>query len=44
MPFKSVAQRRYLWAKHPKIARKWTNESGSKIVKKASKKAAKKRR
>lgn len=26
MPFQSEAQRRYLWAKHPKIAQKWANE------------------
>ena len=30
MPFKSEKQRRYLWAKHPEIARKWTKEHGSK--------------
>ena len=34
MPFKSEKQRRYLWAKEPKIAEKWTAEHGSKIVKK----------
>lgn len=26
MPFKSEEQRRYLWMKHPKIARRWSNE------------------
>ena len=26
MPFKSEAQRRYLWMKHPKIARRWAKE------------------
>jgi len=30
MPFKSEQQRRFLWAKHPDIAQKWTNEYGSK--------------
>lgn len=25
-PFKSEAQRRYLWAKHPEIAQKWVDE------------------
>ena len=25
MPFKSEAQRRYLWAREPEIARDWTN-------------------
>ena len=29
MPFESEAQRRYLWAKHPEIARRWTREYGS---------------
>lgn len=32
MPFRSEAQRRFLWAKHPDIARRWTDEYGSKIV------------
>lgn len=31
MPFVSEKQRRYLWAKEPKIARKWTEKYGSKI-------------
>ena len=26
MPFKSEAQRRYLWMKEPKIAKKWADE------------------
>ena len=26
MPFKSEAQRRFLWAKHPEIARRWAKE------------------
>lgn len=30
MPFKSEAQRRLMWAKHPKIAKKWAHEKGSK--------------
>lgn len=29
MPFKSEKQRRYLFANHPKIARKWTKKYGS---------------
>ena len=33
MPFKSEAQRRYLWANEPKIARDWTETYGSKIKK-----------
>jgi hypothetical protein len=31
-PFKSEAQRRYLWSQHPDIARRWTKRYGSKIV------------
>jgi hypothetical protein len=38
MPFKSEKQRKYLWAKHPEIAKKWTKEYGSKIIKKTKKK------
>jgi hypothetical protein len=26
MPFKSEAQRRYMYAKHPKIAKRWSKE------------------
>lgn len=29
MPFRSEAQRKYLWAKHPKIAEKWSHKYGS---------------
>lgn len=28
MPFKSEAQRRFMWMKHPKIASRWSKESG----------------
>lgn len=31
MPFKSEAQRKYLWAKHPAVAKKWAKKYGSKI-------------
>jgi hypothetical protein len=31
MPFKSEKQRKFMWAKHPKIAKKWTAKYGSKI-------------
>ena len=41
MPFRSVKQRKYLWAKHPEIAKKWTKKYGSKI-KKGKKKLTKK--
>lgn len=34
MPFKSEAQRRFLYAKHPDIAKKWTRKYGSKTLKK----------
>lgn len=30
MPFKSAKQRRYLYAKKPKLAEKWTKKYGSK--------------
>ncbi len=30
-PFESSAQRKFLWAKHPEIAKKWTKEHGSKV-------------
>ena len=34
MPFRSEKQRKYLWANEPEMAKKWTAEHGSKIVKK----------
>lgn len=34
MPFKSKRQRRYMFAKHPKIARRWAKKYGSKIRRK----------
>lgn len=34
MPFRSEKQRRYMWSKHPSIARRWTKKYGSKVVKK----------
>lgn len=37
MPFKSTKQRKYMWAKHPDIAKRWTDKYGSKIVKSKSK-------
>ena len=33
MPFKSEAQRKYLWANEPEIARDWTDTYGSRIHK-----------
>jgi len=32
MPFKSEKQRRYLYANQPKLAKKWSNMYGDKIV------------
>ena len=29
MPFRSEAQRRFLWAKHPDIAKRWASEYGT---------------
>lgn len=30
-PFKSKAQRKYMWAKHPEVAKKWVKKYGSKV-------------
>ncbi len=38
MPFKSESQRRYLWSKHPEIAKKWADESKSRGLPKKKKK------
>ena len=42
MPFKSEKQRRFMYMKHPEIAKKWSKKYGSKIQPK--KKAKKKER
>ena len=34
MPFKSEKQRRYMWAKEPEIAKRWTEKYGIKPKKK----------
>lgn len=34
MPFKSEKQRRFLWMKHPKIAKRWAKKYGNKPKKK----------
>ena len=34
MPFKSEKQRRYMWAKEPEIAKRWTKKYGSSPKKK----------
>lgn len=33
MPFKSEKQRRFMWKKHPKIAKRWAKKYGSKARK-----------
>jgi hypothetical protein len=38
VPFKSEKQRRFMYAKHPKIAKKWENESKRKQGKRSKKK------
>ena len=38
MPFRSVKQRKYLFANHPKLARKWASKYGSKPVKRKRRK------
>lgn len=45
MPFESEKQQRYMWAVHPELARKWTEDAkqqGKPVVK--GKKPQKKRR
>lgn len=37
MPFKSVKQRKFMFAKHPEIAKKWVKKYGAKIRKAAKK-------
>ena len=34
MPFKSEKQRKYMWAKEPAIAKRWTEKYGGKSKKK----------
>jgi hypothetical protein len=33
MPFRSERQRRFLWANHPDLARRWTDKYGSRPMK-----------
>jgi hypothetical protein len=44
MPFKSQAQKKYLYAKHPDIAARWEKETPKGKLPKHVKKKAKKRR
>ena len=32
-PFRSARQRRYLYAKHPRLARKWARKYGTRVKK-----------
>ena len=41
MPYRSAKQRRYMHAKHPKVAKRWDKKYGGKVV---PKKSAKKKR
>ena len=43
MPFRSVRQRKWMWKNKPEMAKKWTKEHGSKIVKSKKTKKRKKR-
>ena len=43
MPFTSKKQRRYMWARHPEIARRWTEKYGSEIQPKKKKSFKKKK-
>lgn len=38
MPFKSEAQRKYMFAKHPSIAQKWAKEGKANVAGKPAKK------
>ena len=38
MPFRSVKQRKFLFANHPKIAKKWAAKYGTRIRPKKGKK------
>lgn len=38
MPYKSDKQRKFMHAKHPKIAARWDRETGGKVAKKKTKK------
>ena len=42
MPFKSKAQRSYMYANHPNIAKNWTRKHGAAIQKKKGSKLTKK--
>ena len=43
MPFKSAKQRKYMWANHPTIARRWEHEEGKKVKLRTPKHASSKK-
>lgn len=43
MPYASDKQRKFMYAKHPEIAKRFEKEGKANVVKKAAKKAAPKR-
>lgn len=40
MPFKSARQRRFMFAQHPKIARRWADEAKGRKTKRRTKRKA----
>lgn len=38
MPFRSLKQRKFMYAKHPEIAKRWAKKYGNKVEKKTKKK------
>ena len=43
MPFQSEEQRKFMWMKHPEVARRWTEKYGSAVEGRKSRLAAIKR-
>jgi hypothetical protein len=41
MPFASEKQKRFMFAKHPEIAKRWVKEAGGKVVIKKKRKVLK---
>lgn len=44
MPFKSVRQRRFMYARHPKIAKRWIKKYGWRVRRKKRRKPKGKRK
>jgi len=38
MPFRSAKQRRYMFARHPRIAKRWAKKYGTKVRRKKKRK------